>query len=799
LPVLTVSLASELGFNGTDEDLIGSFTYSDDDSDTINNNQTKWFKDNIEQTNLADLTQLSYTNTSAGDVWIFSARAHDGEEWGNWYNASITILDISQTYPTLVSPANGTYFNVSNVVLTYRTPNYADMNCTIYADTSSNPTTQIKNNTNIGARTTVIYNWINIADNQYNWKVSCINETTMLNSTIKSFTVDTTYPTTAPTLTPAGVSDSDKDGNIELSWAADPNATTYNIYRSSTEILDATQLTKIHTTPLTSWEDNTTLHNNIYWYALTTVDAAGNENRSIVSDSFNTTANDTIKPKIPINLNASSLNGVTTLYWTKTKQDINGNSDEFNLQYKIWYRQNSTVNLSKTLVNETADYIKTIAQCSATLCQTTHSLSGSTKYYYFITTIDDANNENLTLDNNFVNVIITTAPPSNTGGGGGGGGGGSTTKKECKEEWSCSGWYSCINNIQARTCVDINNCRTNINKPKETRACGACIEKWQCGDWTPCVNNRQTKVCIDKNECGTEINKPEEEQDCMLDTCSDGIKNYGEVGIDCGGPCKPCKASDFITGRAIALKATKGPNPFLLIPTIILLITFIVIKTIRKSDVKFRKVVSALHVPMIILIGALFIFSFFGPQITGLLVADDETINEDLDYEKNEQQIEDVSIFEFDKTKAKIASAIFLVIISIALVGLIIKRRLPTEKEVKEEEEPEKAKEEPQVEEQELPLDTTEEKVPTPETEEEVPIPEIEKEPEPKEEEEKPEIKEESKVKEQELPIQEIKDIEIEIDLLKEQEKKLKWEIYKEKQDKNKQEILNQLKEAYSK
>ncbi len=802
LPILTVNLASELGFNGTDEDLIGSFTYSDDDSDTITNNQTKWYRNSIEQTNLANLTQISYTNTSAEDVWIFSARAHDGESWSNWYNASITILDISQTYPTLISPANNTYFNVSNVVLTYRTPNYANMNCTIYADTSANPTTQIKNNTNIGARTTVIYNWINIADNAYNWKVSCINGTTMLNSTIKSFTIDTIYPTTAPTLTQDGVADSDKDGNIELLWTADPDANTYNIYRSATEILDASDLTKIHSTSLTSWEDNTTLHNNVYWYALTTVDAAGNENKSIVSESFNTTADDAIKPKIPVNLNASSLNGVTTLYWTKTTQDSEGNSDEFSLQYKIWYRQNSTVNLSKTSVNETADYIKTIAQCSTTLCQTTHSLSGSTRYYYFITTIDDANNENLTLDNNFANVTITTAPPSNTGvggGGSGGGGGGSTIKKECKEEWSCSGWYSCINNLQARTCVDINKCGTNINKPEETRACQACVEKWQCGDWTPCVNNRQTRICIDKNDCETEKNKPEETQDCMLDTCSDKIKNYGEVGIDCGGPCKPCKASDFITGGAIALKATEGPNPFLLIPTIILLIAFIVIKSIRKSDIKFRKVVSAMHIPMIILIIALFIFSFFGPQITGLFIADHEPINEELDYEKSESKIEDISIFEFDKTKAKIASAIFLVIISITLVGFVVKKKFQTKKEIekgleKAEEEPgiekpkvegkeetkpeEKAemKEKPQVEEQELPLDIKEEKVPTQETEE------------------KPKPKEEEK-----LPIREIKDMEIEIDLLKEQEKKIKWEIYKEKQDKNKQEIINRLKEAYSK
>jgi len=148
LPTLTVTIASDLDLNGTDEELTGSFTYTDADSDAISNNQTKWYKDDVEQTNLADLTTISYTNTSADDIWVFSARANDGEAWSNWYNASITILDISQTYPTLISPANGTYFNVSNVVLTYTTPNYVNSNCSIYSDTSTDPVTPIKNNTN---------------------------------------------------------------------------------------------------------------------------------------------------------------------------------------------------------------------------------------------------------------------------------------------------------------------------------------------------------------------------------------------------------------------------------------------------------------------------------------------------------------------------------------------------------------------------------------------------------------------------------------------------------------------------
>ena len=39
--------------------------------------------------------------------------------------------------------------------------------------------------------------------------------------------------------------DEDKDGNIELSWTADPDASIYRIYRSSIEITDATTSQKI--------------------------------------------------------------------------------------------------------------------------------------------------------------------------------------------------------------------------------------------------------------------------------------------------------------------------------------------------------------------------------------------------------------------------------------------------------------------------------------------------------------------------------------------------------------------------
>ena len=647
LPTLTASLVTELGINGSDEDLIGSFSYSDADSDSMQNNETKWYKNDIGQ-NLANLTTISHTNTSAGDIWIFSARAFDGSEWGIWYNSSgLTILDISQTLPVLSSPVNNSYINTSFAILTYITPNYANMNCSIFAGTNINLLSQIKNNTNLAGRTTIIYKWNNLADANYYWKASCNYNSTLYNSTIKSFAIDTTYPITAPNLTNA--SDSDNDGNIEVNWTSDSDALSYNIYRSPTKITDAISLQRIGSTTLTSFEDNLTLHNNLYWYAITTVDAAGNENKSAVSQSYNATANDAIIPKTTENANATSLNGVTTLYWQKVTSDINGNSDELGIQYKIWHKEGSAVNLSKSLVNETADYIKTVGNesCLDNSCSTTNLLSGSVLYHYFITTIDDGNNENLSLTTNFANVTLTSSPPSGSSGGGGGGGsgggggvssggGGGTVKpktdsEECSESWSCSEWYSCINDYQARSCIDLNNCGTQKKTPEDKRKCESCVEDWKCGEWTDCINNKQARSCIDKNNCGTSKEKQDEEMECALDTCKDNLKNNGEVGIDCGGPCRPCKASDFITGGAIALRQAGNTNPVLPLMTILFIIIFIVLRTIKKGNINFRKIASFLYIPLVVAIIIFFGLSLFSSNkmnMTGFFSANN---NENID------------------------------------------------------------------------------------------------------------------------------------------------------------------------
>ena len=41
----------------------------------------------------------------------------------------------------------------------------------------------------------------------------------------------------------------------------------------------------------------------------------------------------------------------------------------------------------------------------------------------------------------------------------------------CEENWTCTDWSACVDGNMTRTCVDENDCRTEIDKPAEVEAC----------------------------------------------------------------------------------------------------------------------------------------------------------------------------------------------------------------------------------------------------------------------------------------------------------------------------------------
>ncbi len=69
-----------------------------------------------------------------------------------------------------------------------------------------------------------------------------------------------------------------------------------------------------------------------------------------------------------------------------------------------------------------------------------------------------------------------------------------------------------------------------------------CEVKIRCEEWSECLpTNIKVRECRDINNCNNESKKIIESEECDYDAnCDDNIKNQGEEGVDCGGPCEPC-------------------------------------------------------------------------------------------------------------------------------------------------------------------------------------------------------------------------------------------------------------------
>jgi hypothetical protein len=178
----------------------------------------------------------------------------------------------------------------------------------------------------------------------------------------------------------------------------------------------------------------------------------------------------------------------------------------------------------------------------------------------------------------------------------------------CAENWKCS-WSECKNGNSTPTCSDTNNCGTYFSVPRPVKCREECTPNIECTDWGEChanysVNNLRelnaitgikTRICSDKMGC---MNDKIEQESCSVlesvyskevlicgvryleiytsrnnelvarikndqkdglpeiglsfdssqidcDSCSNSLKDAGELGIDCGGICKPCRRESY--------------------------------------------------------------------------------------------------------------------------------------------------------------------------------------------------------------------------------------------------------------
>ncbi|MEM0465408.1 MAG: hypothetical protein QXW97_01755 [Candidatus Pacearchaeota archaeon] len=183
-----------------------------------------------------------------------------------------------------------------------------------------------------------------------------------------------------------------------------------------------------------------------------------------------------------------------------------------------------------------------------------------------------------------------------------GGGGGFSTKVSCVEKWGCKEWSDCKNlkkaldsndNIfglflkikercnlfnwnedncgyQTRTCKDVNKCGTNFSRPGFVRECFYSVNP-TCFDGIKNCHNGSCEILTD---CGGPC-KP-------CPTCSDKIRNQGEMGVDCGGPCSPCLEKESAKERFNYIKIAL-PSFFILIVLLMIIIFILVSEYFKKK------------------------------------------------------------------------------------------------------------------------------------------------------------------------------------------------------------------------
>lgn len=69
---------------------------------------------------------------------------------------------------------------------------------------------------------------------------------------------------------------------------------------------------------------------------------------------------------------------------------------------------------------------------------------------------------------------------------------------------------------QAATSSETTSSSTSSNSGSGSSSGGSCKENWECSEWPVCQNKSQFRTCYDKNNCKTEFNKPIESKDCEV-------------------------------------------------------------------------------------------------------------------------------------------------------------------------------------------------------------------------------------------------------------------------------------------
>jgi len=111
--ITSINITSNDALNRTNGTLTGSFTYQDYNFDPQQENQTKWYINGEHNSQFDNETIIQPENTTHFQNWSFSARIHDGFEWGDWFNTE--NFTIQNTPPEFNQPLTNKEINTEEL------------------------------------------------------------------------------------------------------------------------------------------------------------------------------------------------------------------------------------------------------------------------------------------------------------------------------------------------------------------------------------------------------------------------------------------------------------------------------------------------------------------------------------------------------------------------------------------------------------------------------------------------------------------------------------------------------------
>ena len=164
----------------------------------------------------------------------------------------------------------------------------------------------------IGTSSTTSYSDSTVANGTtYYYEVTAVNSAGESPASTQSAPATPAVPVTLP-VAPTGVNAAATNAQVTVTWTAATTATSYKIYRSTTQ---GSQGTLIGSSPTTSYTDGTVVNGTTYYYEVTAVNPAG-EGPASTQSAPATPAVPVTLPAAPTAVNVTAANAQVTVTWT---------------------------------------------------------------------------------------------------------------------------------------------------------------------------------------------------------------------------------------------------------------------------------------------------------------------------------------------------------------------------------------------------------------------------------------------------------------------------------------------------